>query len=80
MAELEVGSAVELVRVDVPAASATDVPASAAPLGAGTVWAAEQIATGQVWVSVRVARDVGLAASVAAAEDRLRVVLVGGAG
>ena len=80
MAELEVGSAVELVRVDVPAAGATDVTASAAPLGAGTVWAAEQIATGQVWVSVRVARDVGLAASVAAAEDRLRVVLVGGAG
>jgi hypothetical protein len=73
-------SAVELVRVDVPAPGATDVAASAAPLGAGIVWAAEEIATGQVWVSVRVARDVGLAASVAAAEDRLRVVLVGGAG
>ncbi len=80
LAQLEVGSAVELVRVDVPAPGATDVTASATPLGAGTVWAAEDIATGQVWVSLRVARDVGLAASVAAAEDRLRVVLRGGAG
>ena len=64
-----------------PAAGATDVAGErTAPLGTGTVWAAEQIATGQLWVSVRVARDVGLAASVAAAEDPLRIVLVGGAG
>jgi hypothetical protein len=80
LAQLEVGSAVELVRVDVPAPGATDVAPSATPLGEGTVWAAQEIATGQVWVSVRVARDVGLAASVAAAEDRLRVVLGGGTG
>jgi len=80
MAQLQLGSAVELVRIDVPAAGTTDVPASAAPLGVGTVWAVEPIATGQLWVSVRVTRDIGLAASVAAAEDRLRVALVGGTG
>jgi hypothetical protein len=80
MAQLQVGSVVELVRVDVPAPGATDATARAAPLGQGTVWAVEPVATGQLWVSLRVPRDVGLAASVAAAEDRLRVVLGGGTG
>jgi hypothetical protein len=80
MAGLQVGSAVELVRIDVPGPGATDATASATPLGAGTVWAVEPVATGQLWVSVRVTRDIGLAASVAAAEDHLRVVLGGGTG
>ena len=48
--------------------------------GTGTVWAVEPIATGQLWVSMRVDRDVGLAASQASAADTLRVVLVGAAG
>jgi hypothetical protein len=38
------------------------------------------MASGQLWVSMRVGRDVGLAASVAAAQDRLRLALIGGAG
>jgi hypothetical protein len=80
LSQLQVGSAVELVRIDVPAPGATDVTAAAAPLGVGTVWAVEPIATGQLWVSVRVARELGLAASLAAAEDHLRIALVGGAG
>jgi hypothetical protein len=80
LAQLQVGSAVELVRIDVPAPGATDATASAAPLGEGTVWAVEPIATGQLWVSVRVTREIGLAASVAAAEDHLRIALLGGAG
>ncbi len=41
--------------------------AAASTLGTGTVWAVEPIATGQLWVSVRVPRDVGLAASLASA-------------
>ena len=49
-------------------------------IGTGTVWAVEPIATGQLWVSMRVAREVGLTASLAAAQDTLRVVLVGAAG
>jgi hypothetical protein len=48
-------------------------------IGSGTVWAVEPIATGQLWVSVRVDREVGLAASLASAQDALRVVLVGSA-
>ena len=43
------------------------------------VWAVEPIATGQLWVSVRVDREVGLEASLASAQDALRVVLVGSA-
>ena len=58
----------------------TSAASAAASLGTGTVWAVEPIATGQLWVSMRVDRDVGLAASLASAADTLRVVLVGGAG
>ncbi|MGI9030318.1 MAG: SAF domain-containing protein [Ilumatobacteraceae bacterium] len=50
---------------------------SATPIGIGTVWAVEQIATGQLWVSVRVEREVGLDASLASALDALRIVLIG---
>ena len=57
-----------------------EVDVAAAALGTGTVWAVESIATGQLWVSMRVPRDVGVAASLASASDTLRVVLIGGAG
>lgn len=56
--------------------SASDT-VSATPIGIGTVWAVEHIATGQLWVSVRVEREVGLDASLASALDALRIVLVG---
>jgi hypothetical protein len=81
LTQLQVGAPVELL--DVTAAglgAAAPVTEAATTLGTGTVWAAEPVATGQLWVSVRVPRDVGLAVAVAAAADRLRVVLVGGAG
>jgi hypothetical protein len=79
LALLEVGASVELLDVAVaaPGAPAAEV---ATPLGTGTVWAVEPVATGQLWLSVRVERAVGLAVSVAAAADRLRVVLVGAGG
>jgi hypothetical protein len=80
LTELEVGAAVELLDVTAAGPAAVDVTESATALGAGVVWAVEPVATGQLWVSVRVPRDVGLAVAVAAAADRLRVVLVGSGG
>ena len=80
LSQLVVGAAVELVQVNLPPPGAIDATASAEPLGDGRVWAVESMASGQLWVSVRVTRDVGLAASVAAAQDRLRVALIGGGG
>ena len=79
LSQLEVGGAVELVRVELPDPG-TDEVAAAESIGAGTVWAVEPVVSGQLWVSVRVPRDVGMQASVAAAEDRLRLALLGGAG
>ncbi|MGI9051044.1 MAG: SAF domain-containing protein [Ilumatobacteraceae bacterium] len=89
---LRTGAAVELVSMQLgdPAAAATpggtepglveaDEP-SASPIGTGTVWAVEPIATGQLWVSMRVSRAVGLQASLASALDELRVVLIGAPG
>ena len=85
---LQIGSPVELlalVPADAPATSDGAGPAAgearaAVSLGTGTVWAVEPVATGQLWVSMRVDRGVGLAASQASAADTLRVVLVGAAG
>lgn len=80
---LQVGSAVELVAIELgeeqgqETAAADD--AAVTPIGRGTVWAVEPIATGQLWVSVRLDRDVGLEASLASARDALRIVLIGGA-
>jgi hypothetical protein len=78
---VQVGAPVELL--DVPRASPTaepaTEPAAAVTLGTGTVWAVEQLATGQLWISMRVPRPVGLAASEASQLDTLRVVLIGGA-
>ncbi len=79
LALLEVGASVELLDVAV-AGPDGGTAAVANSLGTGTVWAVEPIATGQLWLSVRVDRPVGLAVSVAAAADRLRVALVGAGG
>ena len=84
---LQIGAPVELLALEPVDAGATsdgtavtDAGRVAVPLGTGTVWAVEPVATGQLWVSMRVPRDVGLAASQASAADTLRVVLVGAAG
>lgn len=80
---VQVGALVELL--DVPKASPSSDQASPQPptrptvVGSGTVWAVEQLATGQLWISMRVPRDVGLTASEASQRDTLRVVLIGGA-
>lgn len=81
LALLEVGAAVELLDVTVAEPGAAEgSPEAATSLGTGTVWAVEPVATGQLWLSVRVERRVGLAVSVASATDRLRVALIGGGG
>lgn len=84
---LQIGAPVELLALEPIGAgatsdgtAATDTGLVAVPLGTGTVWAVEPVATGQLWVSMRVSRDVGLAASQASAADTLRVVLVGATG
>ena len=82
---VQVGAPVELL--DVPKVSPTpdqaagpaDAGAGAVAIGSGTVWAVEPLATGQLWISMRVPRAVGLAASEASQLDTLRVVLIGGA-
>jgi hypothetical protein len=87
MSLIEVGDRVELLDVTMVASAGPAAPdAAAAPtdiarsLGTGTVWAVEQLASGQVWLSVRVDRSVGLTVSVTSATDRLRVALIGGDG
>ncbi len=80
LSQLHVGSGVELVKVTVPGPGESGAEGSAASLGTGTVWAVEEIASGQLWVSVRVKADVGMQTSAAAAQDRLRVALIGGTG
>lgn len=47
------------------------------PIGRGTVVAVEERASGQLLVTVRVNRDVGLVAAQASAEDMLRLAMVG---
>jgi SAF domain len=80
LSKLTVGATVELVKVSVPGPGTAEVDGSAAPIGTGAVWAVEELASGQLWVSVRAKSDVGMQASAAAAQDRLRVVLIGGTG
>ncbi len=77
---LEVGAPIELLEVAAADPATPEVAVAATSLGSGTVWAVESIATGQLWVSLRVPRDVGVAASLASAADTLRVVLIGGTG
>jgi SAF domain len=78
---VQVGAPVELLDVAraSPTAEPGTEPAATVAIGTGTVWAVEPLATGQLWISVRVPRTVGLAASEASQLDTLRVVLIGGA-
>jgi hypothetical protein len=78
---VQVGAPVELLEVarTNPSAEPGTDPAAAVAIGTGTVWAVESLATGQLWISMRVPRTVGLEASEASQLDTLRVVLIGGA-
>jgi hypothetical protein len=80
---VEVGAPVDLLDVPKATPGATDAidprpTTKAVVIGSGTVWAVEEMATGQLWISMRVPRNVGLTASEASQRDTLRVVLVGG--
>jgi hypothetical protein len=79
---VQVGAPVELLDVPKasPAPDQSSAPAGpgAVAIGSGTVWAVESLATGQLWISMRVPRAVALAASEASQLDTLRVVLIGG--
>lgn len=90
--DLPLGAAVELLVVaddtpapDVGVPSATPAPAPVSSLGAvtavgrGVVVAVEVRASGQLLVTIRVARAIGLTAAQAAAEGHLRLALVDGA-
>jgi hypothetical protein len=81
LSEVQVGAPVELLDVPkaTPGAIDASTPTNARVIGSGTVWAVEPLATGQLWLSMRVPRDVGLTASEASQNDTLRVVLLGGA-
>jgi hypothetical protein len=80
LSQLQVGAPVELVKVTVPAPGGPETEGSAVSIGTGTVWSVEEIASGQLWVAVRVHDDVGMQASAAAAQDRLRIALIGRTG
>ena len=77
---VQISAPVDLLDVPKATPGATDAGATskAVVIGSGTVWAVEEMATGQLWLSMRVPREVGLTASEAAQSDTLRVVLVGG--
>jgi hypothetical protein len=77
---LEAGAPIELLSISAADPARPEAEVAATSIGTGTVWAVEPIATGQLWVSMRVPRDVGVGASLASASDTLRVVLIGGAG
>ena len=80
--ELLVSRAVEPVAAPggVGAAPSAVTPGEASSIGVGVVTAVEERATGQLLVTMRVARDVGLVAAQAARDDTLRIALVGGDG
>jgi hypothetical protein len=88
LSQLQVGAEVELLYTPQATAGtaaeevADDVAGTAGPppavsLGRGVVWSSESLASGQVWVAVRVPLAVGRAASQAAHDDALRIALVG---
>ncbi len=79
LAGVQVGAPGELLDVPQagPSPEPANPPAGTTAIGIGTVWAVEQLASGQLWISMRVPRDVGLAASESSQRDTLRVVLVG---
>lgn len=81
--DLALGAATELLAVaepvaggDDPAVTAGDGLGAVVPIGRGTIVAVEERANGQLLVSVRVERAIGLRVAQAAAEGRLRLALV----
>lgn len=87
--DIPVGTAVELLvstAIDPVAAPGTvgaepaARPDEASSIGFGAVTAVEERATGQLLVTMRVSRDVGLVAAQAARDDTLRIALVGSDG
>jgi hypothetical protein len=80
LSQIDVGAAVEVLHAPpaAPGAAAGAAVAPAESLGRGTVWAVENLATGQVWVSLRVTTDVGQLVAQAAGTGGLRLALVAG--
>ncbi len=80
---IPLGTSVELLVVGAPEALPGADPAAEAPvdrtrsIGTGTVTAVEERATGQLLVTLRVHRDVGLVAAQANRDDTLRIALIG---
>lgn len=89
--DLQIGSRVELLASagEVTAGPPTGIgdaagdadpappPRRAASIGSGTVTRVEERATGQLLVTLRVTRDVGLVAAQANRDDTLRIAVVG---
>ena len=80
--ELLVSSAIEpaVVTGTIGAEPVAAGPDEAFSIGVGAVTAVEERATGQLLVTMRVTRDVGLVAAQAARDDTLRIALVGSGG
>ena len=86
---IPIGATVELL-VSRPGEAGSAAPSGSAPaaagtgeassIGVGTVTAVEERATGQLLVTMRVPRDVGLVAAQAGRDDSLRIALVGSGG
>jgi hypothetical protein len=89
LSNLPSGTSVELLvaRAAEPSAAATAAvsadpraapPAETTSVGTGVVTMVEERATGQLLVTLRVARDVGLVAAQANRDDTLRLAVIGG--
>jgi hypothetical protein len=75
---IEVGVPVELIVVSSADPAAQGQGSSTAQAaGSGVVWGARNLDSGQLFLSVRVDKDIGLVAAAASADDRLRLALVG---
>ena len=77
LSTITVGSTVELLAAGKTDLAVGATPVPAVSLGTGVVFAVDALASGDVWVSVRVPRPVGLLASQADQDRTLRVVLTG---
>jgi hypothetical protein len=77
--QFDVGADVELLYAPKTTGSLPAAVVPATVLGRGTVWAVEPLATGQIWVSIRVPAAIGQAAAQASQDGALRVVFVGAA-
>lgn len=80
VSSVPIGATVRLLATPraVVGAARPDGLAAATVIGDGVVWDVEPLGSGEVWLSIRTAAEVGLVASKAAQDDELRVVVVGG--